>query len=171
MRVLNAQPLRRQIVVATCALLLLLGVAIVWSANRTRIEREDEISQEAISVARLAAAYLNQYFDGLDAMASVLLQNPAIAGFDRTEADKLFAELMREQPLLLAVVLRDRTGTLVASGAEAVTDRTPARAPAYLMEALRTGRPVVSGLYAGPLTGRPAIGQAYPIRALSLIHI
>jgi signal transduction histidine kinase len=164
-RVLNAQPLRRQIVVATCALLLLLGVAIVWSANRTRIEREDEISQEAISVARLAAAYLNQYFDGLDAMASVLLQNPAIAGFDRTEADKLFAELMREQPLLLAVVLRDRTGTLVASGAEAVTDRTPARAPAYLMEALRTGRPVVSGLYAGPLTGRPAIGQAYPIRA------
>ena len=41
---------------------------------------------------------------------------------------------MREQPLLLNVVLRDRNGTLVASGAEAVTDRTPARAPAYLME-------------------------------------
>src|SRR5689334_18502804 len=115
--VLNAQPLRRQIVVTTCALLLLLGGAIVWPANRTRIEREAEVRQEAISVARLATAYLNQYFDGLDAMASVLLRNPAISTFNQAEANKLFADLMREQPLLLAVVLRDRTGTLVASGA------------------------------------------------------
>ena len=57
-RVLNAQPLRRQIVVTTCALLLLLTGAIVWSANRTRDEREVELRQETISIARLAAAYL-----------------------------------------------------------------------------------------------------------------
>ena len=45
-RFLNAQPLRRQIVVTTCALLLLLAGAIVWSANRTRAERQDEVRQE-----------------------------------------------------------------------------------------------------------------------------
>lgn len=165
MRVLNAQPLRRQIVVTTCALLLLLGAAIVWSANRTRVEREDEVRREAVSIARLASAYLNQYFDGLDAMASVLVRHPAIISFDRAEANKLFADLIRDQPLLLAVVLRDRDGALVASGTDVASDRAPGQAPAYLLDALRTGRPAASELYAGPLTGQPAIGQAYPVHA------
>jgi len=34
-----------------------------------------------------------------------------------------------------------------------------------MMDVLRTGRPGVSELIAGPLTGRPTIGQAYPVRA------
>src|SRR5438270_7287270 len=75
---LSAQPLRRQIVGATCALLLLLGSAIVWSADRTRAEHQEQVRAEAHSVGRLAAAYLNQYFDGLDAMASALMRHPAI---------------------------------------------------------------------------------------------
>jgi C4-dicarboxylate-specific signal transduction histidine kinase len=165
-RFLNAQPLRRQIVVTTCALLLLLAVAILWLANRTRLEREDEVRQETISIARLATAYLNQYFDGLDAMASVLIRHPAIATFSRGETNKLFAELIREQPLLLAAVLRDRNGMLVASGTEVAAGRGSAQQPPdYLMEVLRTGQSATSGLYDGPLTGKPAIGQAYPIRA------
>ena len=98
-------------------------------------------------------------------MAAVLVRHPAIVAFDRIESDRLFDELIRDQPLLLAVVLRDRDAALVASGAEVVTDRASAAAPEHLKEALRTGRPAVSSLYAGPLTGRPAIGQAYPVRA------
>jgi C4-dicarboxylate-specific signal transduction histidine kinase len=46
-----------------------------------------------------------------------------------------------------------------------VSDRAPAQPPAYLLDALRTGRPAASELYAGPLTGQPAIGQAYPVHA------
>ena len=52
-RFLTAQPLRRQILVTTCAVLLLLAGAIVWSARLTRVERQDEVRQEAHSVARL----------------------------------------------------------------------------------------------------------------------
>jgi len=164
-RFLNGQPLRRQIVVTTGALLLVLAGAIVWSANRTRAEREDEVRDEAMSIARLATGYLNQYFDGLDAMASVLVRHPAIAGFNRAEAERLFADLVREQPLLLAVVLRDRAGQLVASSTEGGVNRQAAPAPEYLSEVLRTGRPAVSALYAGPLTGQPTIGEAYPVAA------
>ena len=163
MRFLSAQPLRRQIVAATCALLLLFAGAIVWSATSTRAERRDEVRQEAVSIARLAAAYLNQYFDGLDAMASALVRHPAIATFNPAGSDKLFAGLLSEQPLLLNAVLRDRNGQLVASGAEVAAGRDAPPAPAFLLEVLRTGQPAVSELYAGPLTGLPAIGQAYPV--------
>ena len=165
MRYLSAQPLRRQIVVATCALLLMLAGAMVWSADRTRAERQEEMRQEAHSVARLAAAYLNQYFDGLDAMASALIRHPAIPALNPTECDKLFAGLLSEQPLLLNVVLRDRNLRLVASAIETPADRTSVPAPAYMMDVLKTGRSGVSSLIAGPLTGRPTIGQAYAVHA------
>jgi C4-dicarboxylate-specific signal transduction histidine kinase len=161
---LSAQPLRRQIVGATCALLLLLAGAIVWSADRTRGEHQEQVREEAHSVGRLAAAYLNQYFDGLDAMASALMRHPAITTLDATECARLFAGVLREQPLLLNVVLRDGNGLLVASGAAAPADRTSVPAPEYMMKILKTGRPGVSELIAGPLTGRPTIGQAYPVR-------
>jgi C4-dicarboxylate-specific signal transduction histidine kinase len=164
-RFLSAQPLRRQIVVATCALLLMLAGATVWSTNRTRAEHQEEVRQEAHSVARLAAAYLNQYFDGLDAMASALMRHPAIPALNPTDCARLFSGLLSEQPLLLNVVLRDRNALLVASAAGVPADRTSVPAPAYMLDVLETGRPAVSELIAGPLTGRPTVGQAYPVRA------
>jgi C4-dicarboxylate-specific signal transduction histidine kinase len=162
---LSAQPLRRQIVVATCALLLMLAGAMVWSADHTRAERQEEVRQEAHSVAGLAAAYLNQYFDGLDAMASALIRHPAIPALNQAECDKLFKDLLSEQPLLLNVVLRNGNLTLVASAIATPADRTSVPAPSYMMDILKSGRPGVSELIAGPLTGRPTIGQAYPVRA------
>src|ERR1700674_4304106 len=143
----------------------MLAGAIVWSGNRTRDEREEEVRQEAHSVARLAAAYLGQYFDGLDAMASALMLHPAIPALNPAECARLFAGLLSEQPLLLNVVLRDRNALLVAPPTGAPADRTSVPAPAYMMDVLKTGQPGVSELIAGPLTGRPTIGQAYPVRA------
>jgi signal transduction histidine kinase len=168
MRFLSAQPLRRQIVVGACALLLIMAAAIVWSANRTRVEREDEVRHQAESVGRLAAAYLNQYFDGLDAMASTLMHNPAILALNGPESLKLFEEVLNEQPLLLNIVLVDRKPSLVASGVEARTSRpaAPFATPAYVLEVLRTGKPGVSELFAGPRTGKPTVGQAYPLHGL-----
>ena len=165
MQSLNAQPLRRQIVAATCALLLLLAGAIVWSAGRTRAEQQAEVRQEAHSVAKLAAAYLSRYFDGLDAMASALMRHPAIMAFNAPDCGKLFAALLGEQPLLLNVVLRDRNLLLVASATPVPADRASVPAPGYMMDVLKSGRPGASELIAGPLTGQPAIGQAYPVRA------
>ena len=86
MRFLETQPLRRQIVVVACALLLIVAMAFIWSANRTEIERENEVRQEADSVARLASAYVTQFFDGLDAMASTLMRHPAILSLVAAES-------------------------------------------------------------------------------------
>jgi hypothetical protein len=161
---LSAQPIRRQIVVATCALLLLLAAAIVWSGIRTRAERRDEVRQEAASVAKLAAAYLNQYFEGLDAIASSLVRDPAVISFDEAQCRRIFATILSQQPLLLNAVLRDRNGTLRVSGADAAQGRPEGPVPPNVLQVLRTGRAGVTGLSAGPVTGKPTIGEAYPVR-------
>jgi hypothetical protein len=37
LRILKAQPIRRQVVAATCALLVPFALVAFWSANRTRV--------------------------------------------------------------------------------------------------------------------------------------
>jgi hypothetical protein len=112
LRILRNQPIRRQIVVATFALLVPFALAIAWSAERTRQERERDVSEQAGSVAITAAAYLSQYLTGIDSMASALTLNPVVVALNRTESDKLFSTVLREQPLLLNVVLTDAQGTI-----------------------------------------------------------
>jgi C4-dicarboxylate-specific signal transduction histidine kinase len=141
----------------------MLAGAIVWSADRTRAEREAEVRQEAESIARLASAYLTQYFDGLDAMASALI--PATTVISPEQSSKLFADAVSQQPLLLNIVLRDGDGQFVAAGVGTPSNASSTRAPAFLMEVLKTGRPGVSELIAGPITGKPTAIQAYPVRA------
>jgi C4-dicarboxylate-specific signal transduction histidine kinase len=163
-RALTGQPLRRQILVATAALLLVLTAAVVWSSGRSRVERREEVRDEAASVATLAAAYLNQYFNGLDAMASTLLRHPAITSLDHAGSSELLTELLREQPLLLNVVLRDGKLGLVAAGLQGTPSQPSAPLPPYLADVLATGRPGVGEINVGPITGRPTLGQAYPVR-------
>src|SRR6476659_1466219 len=93
LRILEAQPLRRQVIVATCGLLIPFALAAIWSANRTRVERDEEVALQAESVAHTAAAYLDEYFSGLDSMASALTRHPAVLTLERAENDRLFAEV------------------------------------------------------------------------------
>jgi signal transduction histidine kinase len=146
-------------------MLVLLGAAIVWSANRTRLERETEVRQETMTIARLTAIYLNQYFDGIDTLASVLLQNPAIVRFDQEESAKLLTVVVNKQPLLLNAALRDREGRSIASAGTTTSDKTTPVAPDDSRQTLQSARPAAGHLYPGPLTGITTLGQAYPIRA------
>ena len=90
---------------ATCGLLIPFALAAIWSANRTRIEREEEVEQQAESVAHTSAAYLDEYLNGLDSMASALARHPAVMTLDRANSDRLFAGVLRGQPLLLNIRL------------------------------------------------------------------
>ena len=74
MRILKNQPLRLQIITATCAMVIPFALVTIWSANRSRLERQDEVTDQAGSVASTAAAYLNQYLTGMDSMASTLVR-------------------------------------------------------------------------------------------------
>jgi hypothetical protein len=132
LRILEAQPLRRQVIVATCGLLIPFALAAIWSANRTRVEREEEVEQQAESIAHTSAAYLDEYLNGLDSMASALTRHPAVMTLDRATSDRLFAGVLRSQPLLLNIMLTDRTGVVKGTGMPARAEVGPAVVQPYV---------------------------------------
>lgn len=142
-------------------LMLPLVTGAVWSANRTRLERQADVRDEAASVATTAAAYLDEYLKGLDALASALVRHPTIAALDDRAADRLFVELLREQPLLTNVVLVAPDGTIRGSAVPRITSRTTLP---WVDQVVQTGQPQVSDISVGPATGKPFVALAYPIR-------
>jgi C4-dicarboxylate-specific signal transduction histidine kinase len=163
LRILKAQPLRRQVIVATCGLLVPFVLAAIWSANRTRVERETEVEQQTESVAHTAAAYLNEYLNGLDSMASALMRHPAVMMLDRNQSDRLFMEVLRGQPLLLNIVLTDRAGDLRGSGLPINPNLGPLIKPPYVQSVVAAGKPVISELTTGQVSGKPTVVLAYPV--------
>jgi two-component system NtrC family sensor kinase len=164
LRFLRDQPVRRQVIALTCAILAPIVVGLVWSANRTRTEREAELRDQAGSIATTAAAYLTQYLGGVDSVASALELHPSVVDLDREPSDRLFATVLRNQPLLLNIVLSDRQGMIKGTGVPARANQSMTVAYPYLNDVVATGRPVVSELMTGVVSGRPTIIMAYPVR-------
>jgi two-component system NtrC family sensor kinase len=161
LRVLRTQPILRQVAVAAVLLLLPVVVAAVWSGNRLRLERADEVEAEAGRLATTATALLAEYFASLDGMASLLVRHPAVVAMDAGAARPVFTRLLSEQPLLSNVVLRDADARLVLTMVDRGTEGLPP-AP-VIVQVLETGRPAVSQVEVGPLTRRPLVMLAYPM--------
>ena len=149
---------------ATCGLLVPFALAAIWSANRTRVERETEVEQQAGTIAHTAAAYLNEYMNGLDSMASALTRHPAVMAQDRSQSDRLFADVLRGQPLLLNIVLTDTTGSLRGSGLAISSSLGSLIKPPYVQSVVVTGKPLISELTTGQVSGKPTVVLAYPVR-------
>ena len=103
-------------VVAATIMALPIVVAVVWSASRSLGERERELEDQAVSIATTSAAYLNQYLNGLDAFASALSRHPDVRALRAEESGRLFAELLKEQPLIVNILLTLPDGSPRASG-------------------------------------------------------
>jgi C4-dicarboxylate-specific signal transduction histidine kinase len=150
--------------VATCGLLVPFALAAIWSANRTRVEREDEVEQQAESIAHTAAAYLTEYLNGLDSMSSALTRHPAVLTLDRAQSDRLFADVLRGQPLLLNILLTDRAGGVKGTGLPGRLDLAPTVTQPYVQAVVSSGKAVISELTKGQLSGKPTVVLAYPVR-------
>jgi signal transduction histidine kinase len=164
LRILEAQPLRRQVIVATCGLLIPFALAAIWSANQTRVEREEEVEQQAESVAHTSAAYLDEYLNGLDSMASALTRHPAVMMLDRASSDRLFADVLRSQPLLLNILLTDRNATLKGTGLPVRAELGSTVTLPYVQAVVSSGNAMISELTTGQVSGKPTVVLAYPVR-------
>jgi C4-dicarboxylate-specific signal transduction histidine kinase len=162
-RILRGQPIRRQVVGITGALLVPFAIAAAWTASRTRAEHVDELREQAGALAATAGAYLDQYMSGVDSMASALARHPAVGALERAESDRVFAAVLRDQPLLVNIILTDTEGNIRASGlpAGAVAKVT---ALDEVRQVVTSGKPVVSELVTGAVSGRPTVALAYPVR-------
>ena len=94
LKILKAQPIRRQVIAGLAIAFLPLAGALIWSGARAQQERENELRGEAKSVAATSASYLNQYLDGLDSLASALIRNPGVRALRADECHALFAEVL-----------------------------------------------------------------------------
>src|SRR5690349_2749986 len=149
----------------TVSLLVPFVLAALWSAHETRLERDSEVREQAATVAATAAAYLNQYLTGLDSMASALVRHQAVAAFDPAACDRLFADVLHDQPLVLNIVLSDLAGTIKGTALPLRPGAAPAAALPRVREAVvATGKPIVTELTNGVVTGKPTIILAYPVR-------
>jgi C4-dicarboxylate-specific signal transduction histidine kinase len=164
LRILKAQPIRRQVVAITVTLLVPIAIAAAWSANVTRAEHESELREQAASVASTAAAYLNQYLNGLDSMASALVRHPAVQGLDRAQSDRLFADVLHGQPLILNIVLTDQHGALRGTALPNPANTGTPVELRYWKDVVDSGKPMIGELTNGPLTGKPTVLIAYPVR-------
>jgi C4-dicarboxylate-specific signal transduction histidine kinase len=160
-RLLRKQPIWRQVVVVTCLLIVPYTISALWAANRTRVEREEEVQEQARSVAATAASYVNQYLAGLDALALALVRHPAVAALDRKKCDRLFAEILNHDALLSNVALVDPDGRMKGSGLPTTLETV---AIPVIKQVITSGKPVVTELMTGPVSGKPAIMLAYPVR-------
>jgi C4-dicarboxylate-specific signal transduction histidine kinase len=151
--------------VITVSLLVPFVLAALWAAHVTRLERDSEVREQAATVAATAAAYLNQYLTGLDSMASALVRHQAVVAFDSAACDRLFADVLHDQPLVLNIVLSDSTGIIRGTALPLHPGAAPAAALPRVREAVITsGRPVVTELTKGVVTGKPTVILAYPVR-------
>ena len=164
MRILTDQPIRRQVVAITCVLLVPFIVAAGWSANLSRIEHADELREQAGSVAATAGAYLNTYLTGLDSMSSALARHPAVMALDKSQCDLLFEAVLRDQPLILNIVVSDIVGEVKGTGLPSSAPRLSPAAMSYVSETISTGKPQVSALMVGRISSQPTIILSYPVR-------
>jgi C4-dicarboxylate-specific signal transduction histidine kinase len=163
LRILKNQPARRQVIAATFALVVFFAVSALWSASRTWNERNREVEEQAGTIAATVSAYLKEYLNGLDSLASALSRHPAVIGLDAAQCTPLFADLLRSQPLLLNILVTDPDGVMRASALPIPPGVTADGRP-YIEQVRTTGRPVVSELTTGAISGKPTIALAYPVR-------
>ena len=163
MKVLRNQVIWRQVVLITLILLVPFTISALWSANRTRLEREDEVREQARSVAATVASYLTQYLAGVDTIALTLISHPAVVALDRSQCDPIFAEVLKREPLLSNIALITPAGDLKGSGLPSTLASVPVM-PEFLQEIIKSGKPVVTELVTGPISGKPAVVLAYPVR-------
>jgi C4-dicarboxylate-specific signal transduction histidine kinase len=161
---LRERPIRQQVAVATLSLLVPLLLAAAWSANVTRREREAEVLEQSASIAATAGAYLNQYLTGVDSMASALVRHQSVVALDGPACDRLFAEVLRAQPLVLNIALSDAQGNLRGTALPLRDAPERVLSSRTVDDVFATGHPVVSELTTGVVSRRPTIILAYPVR-------
>ena len=148
---------------ATIVLTVPLTAAVLWTANVTRLEQQALVKEQAASVAATAAAQLDSYLAGLDAMASAVARHPVVLSHEREKVDRLFADLLRGQPLVTNLVLVSPEGRVLGGGAPLPQglDRVEWT---FIPEVVRTKQPFVTDFVTGPISGKPVVALAYPVR-------
>ncbi|MGZ5714517.1 MAG: diguanylate cyclase domain-containing protein [Caldimonas sp.] len=136
-----------------------------YDQHRARLERD------AVLQARSVAAALDREFSGVISGLRVLSTTPALAAGDLRAFHQRAREALAFQ-IVDSYVMTDRQGrqyvnTLLDFG----TPLPQTGAPPELQRVFETGRPLVTGLFIGPVTGKPVVALGVPVfRAGEIVY-
>ena len=142
----SALPLRRQLFLAILALLIPLFAAVTWSGWLSLQERSNELADQAQTMARTIAAFVDRDLGELDALGRRFLQVPSVQALDAQATAALFSRARAGRPALLRLELASVGGQEIASdGAGELEPNSVEWAASALAAKDRALVPVVSG--------------------------
>jgi hypothetical protein len=148
-------------------LLVLLAVvpmlALVLHSYSQQVQTATEDAQaSALRLARLAASDQERLIEGARQLLVALAQLPSVRNQDAEECGSFLAGLLKEYPLYENLGAADLDGGIFCSAIPSAT-RTNISDRSVFQLALQTGDFVVGDYLVARITGRPALGIAYPV--------
>ena len=119
------------------------------------------IAQQALDLARLAAAQQDQFIEAARHLLAAAAQLPEVQNRDAPACDKQMAELLVQFPTITSIGATAPDGVPFCSGLRGFTDMSFADR-LYFQQALRNRSLAISGYIVEHQTGRPQLNFAYP---------
>ncbi|MEA1675014.1 response regulator [Nitrospirillum sp. BR 11163] len=134
-------------------------ILLAWEIQQRRNEAVAGVQATALSFARLAANSQQRLLDQVRDLAASFATHSARSAPDVCNDD---AAIMKDaQPWLANIHVVTRDGQLVCSS---LPQPWPSYADrVFLQEAVRSGKPTISGFLLSRASAKPIIGMAYPI--------
>jgi hypothetical protein len=150
------------VIIAALVPAVLLAMLIVGYDYYSQ-ERDREV-RDSLATARAMAASVDAQLKGVEAALFALASSPYLSGEDlapfHAQARATLADQQFFNIVLLDPALQQKVNTLRPFG-----EPLPARAAAQqLADVVRTGRPVITDLFAGPVAKEPLIAVGVPVR-------
>jgi len=150
----------RLLILVLIAALPVLGLQ-VQGLVQDREQLKAAIAQQALDLARLAAAQQDQFIEAARHLLAAAAQLPEVQNRDAPACDKQMAELLVKFPTITSIGATAPDGVPFCSGLRGFTDTSFADR-LYFQQALRTRSLAISGYIVEHQTGRPQLNFAYP---------
>jgi PAS domain S-box-containing protein len=126
-----------------------------------REQRKAAIAEQALDLARLAAAQQDQFIESARYLLAAAAQLPEVQSRDTPGCDRRMAELLVQFPTVNSIAVVAPDGVQFCSGPRGSDAASFADLP-YFQQAVRNKSLAISGYIIGRETGRPQLKFAYP---------
>jgi PAS domain S-box-containing protein len=126
-----------------------------------REQRKAAIAEQALDLARLAAAQQDQFIESARYLLAAAAQLPEVQSRDTPGCDRQMAELLVQFPTVTSIAVAAPDGAQFCSGPRGSAGTSLVDLP-YFEQAVRNKSLAISGYIIGRQTGRPQLNFAYP---------
>jgi PAS domain S-box-containing protein len=126
-----------------------------------REQRKAAIAEQALDLARLAAAQQDQFIESARYLLAAAAQLPEVQSRDTPGCDRRMAELLVQFPTVTSIAVAAPDGVQFCSGPRG-SDGASLADLRYFQQAVRNKSLAISGYIIGRQTGRPQLNFAYP---------